>query len=283
MDEAQWTMILTYVDEQVEESMTVAQIAAAAGYSPFHFNRLFAARIGMPVMEYMRMRKLQHAARQVAAGQRVLDVAVQYGFSSHEGFTRAFKRLHGSSPSRFRRLHAGTYQVPPPRLRQNRDRGDVNMEPRKETFARRTLIGYRLHTEPGSADIPRFWNEVMGDERWQRLADKAAPGATNYGLCIHPADMPEGKMDYLIAFDWDGETPPDKDMELFPLEAADYMAFPVAIKEEEETPAAIARTWQHIYATWFPASNLTCDSERPDFEAFHGQGRVEIFVPLKAN
>lgn len=281
MDDITWAKVLAYIDSHVEENPTVADIAAIAGYSAFHFNRLFAARMGAPVMEYMRTRRLHHAAVHVVQGERVLDIALQCGFSSHEGFTRAFKRLFGTSPQRFRLLNEGPYHVPQHRMRQAIETGGNSMEPRDITLDTRALIGYRLHTDPGSIEIVRFWNSVMGDDRWKRLMDKAAPNAMNYGLCIHPDAMPQGQMDYMIAFDYDGKSPIDSDMELFTLEGAQYKVFRVQIPADSDMGPAIKQCWTAIYSEWFPQSGMVYDGDKPDFEAYEKDGTVEIYIPVR--
>lgn len=277
---AQPNAMLDYIDAHIEDRLNVAQVAAQARYSPYHFNRLFTLAVGLPVKEYIRMRKLQFAAARVVEGDRLLDVALRFGFGSHESFTRAFKRQFGMTPQRFRMRQQGVYNIPPQHKWRTIKQGDRNMNARQERLPQRILVGYRFHTQPGSMEIAGFWKDVMEGEKWQRLAAKAADNAWNYGLCIHPKDMPEGKMDYLIAFDYDGKSPVDADMELFTLEAARYMVFPADIQSLEDKPAAIGRAWEMAYTQGLPAAGLTADSYRPDFEVYHGPEEVEIFIPV---
>lgn len=280
MMEETWRAVLDYIDTHIEENLTVAQIASIAGYSAFHFNRIFAAHMDIPVMQYMRMRKLQHSAALLSDGQRVLDVALQYGFSSHEGFTRAFKRHFGIAPQNFRLLFAGNYQTPPRPTGHGEPKGVSSMQPKKIVLQDRVLVGYRIHTQPGSADIPAFWNALMSDVRWADLCDRAAPGAWNYGLCDHPASMPEGRMDYLIAFDYDGTSPLSEGMELYTLKAATYMAFTACDYANDDMSPQIKRCWTQIYSEWFPASGVMYDGNKPDFELYNQQGAVEIWIPI---
>lgn len=281
MTEKAWEAVAAFVDAHVESSeLTVADVASVAGYSPFHFNRIFAARMGVPVLEYVRVRRLQHAASALAQGDAVLATALRYGFASHEGFTRAFKRQYGVTPQHFRDVCAGPCPVPSWHTRHGVPKGESIMQPKNITLPTRRLIGYRIQTTPGSADILALWNAVMGDTRLERLEGKAGPDATQYGLCIHPEDMPEGRMDYMIAVACGEKAAPDDDMELFLLEAATYMAFPVTIEEEDGKGLDIKRCWTTIYTQWFPTSGMRCDPFRPDFEAYHPDGSVEIYVPL---
>ncbi len=288
MTRKQWDEVLEYIDAHLEGAATVADIAAAAGYSAFHFNRMFAARYGISVMAYLRIRRLEHAAARVTRNERILDIALRYGFGSHEAFTRAFSRHYGVPPLRFRAVAAEPYRVPPRPVPM--DEGSVHngkeenkMTIKTETFNDRVLIGYRFETQPGSAEIPVFWQSVMGDERWERLMGKMDPDGLNYGLCLHTSDMPEGRMDYMIAFDYDGKSAVDPDMELYTLKGASYRVFPAANDIHHDgiaATASIRQCWSYIYTEWFPASGLKYDGEKPDFEVYYRDGRAEIFIPI---
>ena len=103
--------ILSYIDEHICEKISLLELAEVAGYSPFYFSKLFAEAMGMPVTGYIRIRKLQYALSSLLAGEKVLDVALRYAFDSHEGFTRTFTQLYGTSPSKARKYLA-SYRVP---------------------------------------------------------------------------------------------------------------------------------------------------------------------------
>lgn len=103
--------VLAYIDKHIYEKINLCVLAELIGYSPFYFSKLFSDAMGMPVTGYIRIRKLQYAIVSLLEGQKVLDVAILYAFDSHEGFTRAFKQLFGSTPSTVRR-HLTTYSVP---------------------------------------------------------------------------------------------------------------------------------------------------------------------------
>ena len=103
--------VLTYIDDHIHEKISLGELADLAGYSPFYFSKIFSETMGIPVTGYIRVRKLQFAIVDLLAGKKVLDVSILYAFESHEGFTRAFTRLFGSSPSTVKK-YLTTYQVP---------------------------------------------------------------------------------------------------------------------------------------------------------------------------
>lgn len=103
--------VLAYVDDHIFERISLCNLSEIAGYSPFYFSRLFSEAMGMPVTGYIRIRKLQHAVVSLLEGHKILDVAILYAFDSHEGFTRSFTQLFGSTPRTVRKFLT-SYTVP---------------------------------------------------------------------------------------------------------------------------------------------------------------------------
>ena len=111
MENVDFDQILSYIDSHIHEKIMLGDLAKLAGYSPFYFSRLFSEAMGMPVTGYIRIRKLQYAMASLLEGKKVLEVSLMYTFESHEGFTRAFTQLFGSTPSTVRK-YMTSYHVP---------------------------------------------------------------------------------------------------------------------------------------------------------------------------
>lgn len=103
--------ILAYIDEHIYEKISLVELAEQAGYSPFYFSKLFSEIMGMSITGYIRIRKLQYALGSLLEGKKVLDVSLMYAFDSHEGFTRSFTQLFGSTPSKVKK-YLTSYEVP---------------------------------------------------------------------------------------------------------------------------------------------------------------------------
>ncbi len=92
-----------YIEEHVSEPITLHDLARVAGYSPWHTSRIFAQLMGKRPLEYIRSVRLSRAALRLQdESARVIDVALEFAFDSHEGFTRAFSEQFGLSPKRYR-------------------------------------------------------------------------------------------------------------------------------------------------------------------------------------
>lgn len=90
---------LLYIQEHLGEALSLKDIAFFVGYSEYHYERVFKQWMGMGVMEYVKEQRLQQAWEQIQNGEKIITVAFRYGYQSHSGFTKAFKRRFGISPS----------------------------------------------------------------------------------------------------------------------------------------------------------------------------------------
>ncbi|MDT2601694.1 helix-turn-helix transcriptional regulator [Enterococcus hulanensis] len=87
-----------------DEALTLRRLSRKLGYSEFYMTRKFKEISGMPFRDYLRQRKLAFALKEVRDNEKsFLDIAFDYGFSSHEAFTRAFKKMYGIAPSEYRK------------------------------------------------------------------------------------------------------------------------------------------------------------------------------------
>jgi len=101
--------ILAYIDQNLKTDITAGELASMAGYSLWHFCRLFSQAIGMPVTAYISKRRLDKALLEISSGRKSADVAPEYGFDTYAGFYKAFTRMYGCSPRKYLSLY-GEYK-----------------------------------------------------------------------------------------------------------------------------------------------------------------------------
>ena len=107
-----------YMEAHLTEPVTLAALARSARYSPWYAARIFKEHAGRSPFEYLRQLRLASAAGKLcAASDKVVDVAFDFLFDSHEGFTRAFTRQFGLSPRQFRRKKPSAVLFMPERMR----------------------------------------------------------------------------------------------------------------------------------------------------------------------
>lgn len=96
---------LEIIENQIAEKLSVEKIASGAFFSKFHYQRLFREIVGETVMAYVTKRRLTLAAKKLReTNAPVLNIALEFGFESHEGFTRSFKAFTGATPSNYRKF-----------------------------------------------------------------------------------------------------------------------------------------------------------------------------------
>lgn len=134
---------INYIETNLKSNVELEQIAKVAGYSIPHFYRVFSAIVGCPVKEYVRKRKLSNAMFDVVTSKRnITEIAFDYGFESHETFTRSFKLAYGAPPSSFRKT-----QVEPNLyekinlLSKNNENGVIILKPEIICKDERLLLG----------------------------------------------------------------------------------------------------------------------------------------------
>lgn len=106
MEKEEWAVLCTlYIEEHLKENLSVERLSEWAGYSPWYFSRCFKEKVGASPMEYLKQRRLFAAAREIRMGRRILDAAMDYGWDTHGGFTKAFVSQFGYSPVYLRAFH----------------------------------------------------------------------------------------------------------------------------------------------------------------------------------
>jgi len=270
------------MESTMEKRMDIEQIARAAHSSPFHFQRMFHMLTGMTVAEYTRKRKLTLAAQELAmTSAKVLDVALKYGYDSPESFSKAFRKIHGISPSEARL--PGVSLKAFPRISFHLSlKGDKDMDYRiveKESF---TLVGKTMEVSCSdggqSHGISEFWAKSAADGTIGRIVS-LVNGDTLYGVCL---DMKPGTGDltYMIAGETDSADS-EAGLSLKTIPAATWAVFPCV----GPIPGSIQNVFQRIFQEWFPATGYE-HAGLPEMEVYPSGNteaedyRCEVWIPV---
>ena len=282
---------IDYIESHLTKRITVETLAAREGFSACHFYRVFDAYTGMPVMAFVRRRRLEHAASRLAGGARVLDVALEYGFDSHAGFTHAFQKAYGAPPERYR-LHASPRPPRPVSLQLHHTynlTGGIVMEPRIIVRPAFTVAGYALRTTSVDGEnhraIPVFWQAYMKNH--SESLHKALNPVTHaeYGLCTE-MDMETGEFDYVIGLEVPEGAPIPDGLHVTRVPASTYAIFTTPPAEEKDFVNTIQNTWSYIYHEWFPSSGYEYAPGGADYELYDERclketaKQIDIAIPV---
>jgi len=281
--------MLEHIDTHIKEELNVKKLAARAGFSPYHFCRIFQWNVGYSLMEYVRNRRLAFAASELNSGRRIIDIAVDYGFETHSGFTKAFRRYFGSPPEKYR-VNAW-FNVPTlPILEKTKQyiNGGIVMEPKIIMKKAVRLAGFALKTTTNNGEqkkaIPNFWQEYISSGKMEQLRGESfIKNHSEYGVCFMP--NPEtGDMEYVIGLEV-------KDSVNFPADIpagyhtcivpgalfAVFLTPPsggVIDADDKNAPHfaafanAVQGTENYIYSEWFPKSGYEFDGMKCDYEFY---------------
>lgn len=98
------TNSLNYINHNLDNNISIEELAYVSGYSLSQFYKLFTSSTGFTVKQYIRNKRLSEAAKKlVTSNSRIIDIAMDANFQSHEVFTRAFYSLYGITPSEYRK------------------------------------------------------------------------------------------------------------------------------------------------------------------------------------
>jgi AraC family transcriptional regulator len=287
--------ILDEIDNRITENIRVDELARAANYSVYHFCRVFMALTGTPVMNYVIRRKLEYALHELSQGGRIIDVAMDFGFETHAGFTKAFKKCFGYPPS-LHRLHI--IAKPPGKatiISVKLKHGGFNMQVQIKETQPFTVIGvvsrHSLPSVKRSAAIPAYWNTIALDygKHLSRLYDAFSPAKHGeYAFCFD-VDEKTGEFMYLLGVSFDKNADIAKiepDMRKVEMPGGLYAVFTTPKVPDEQYPQSIADTWEKILTGWLPGSQYEYDDTRLDFEAYderdHGDiVQMDICVPIR--
>ena len=181
--------LIEYIEQNLTETLDIEEIAARAALSSFYYQRIFGALCGMTVGEYIRARRMTMAAQELShSDNKVIDIAMKYGYDSPDSFAKAFQRFHGITPSQARESGARLRSLAPLHIKISLEGGNM-LDYKIVEKAPFTVVGIkrRFNSETSYSEIPKFWGEWMRDT-------KGLKGM--FGLCD---DMDGKNFDYWIA------------------------------------------------------------------------------------
>ncbi|MDE6749810.1 MAG: helix-turn-helix transcriptional regulator, partial [Lachnospiraceae bacterium] len=94
--------LIGYVESHLE-NFNIKKMSESFGFSENYLRELFLKNVNIPIMQYYKRRRIIVSAFEILhSDKKIIDVALESGFSNHETYTRAFQKIFGMTPSKFR-------------------------------------------------------------------------------------------------------------------------------------------------------------------------------------
>lgn len=271
MEQAQLQKVLDYIEDNLKNELDNAILAEIAGYSEYHFLRLFRQIVNLTPADYIRKRRISEIVRCIGDERRpISDIAFEYGFNSKENFTRAFKNEHKILPSEFKNANCSLRLFQPFQLNPTEKFPEVSML-YMEKF---TLIAY-----PCDEDLPaNFWNKYNAEKRSERLSGGEI--VEDYGAMKWNAE--KKRLDYFIGIREElvkGDTTGTNRLEIA---KGLYAVFDTLPSTQHDFVSTIHRTWDWIYKHWLPGSGYR-RGEGFELESYVESSKTyseRIYVPI---
>ena len=277
-----------YIDAHLKDPLSVDSLAAMAGFSPYYYCRLFSLYMGLPVMEYVRRRRLTYAAMEICDGKRILDVAMDYGFESHNGFTKAFRKVYGYSPDEYRRRVSPHRPIAPNPLAGQKGSFSVQPEVRIQQRDGFYVAGMVLQTSDTVSSIaqqPALWNRMWLAEQDNKIYAMARP--KQHGEYYF--SIPEENNLFRLMTGVKVEDPEAVENGLWVdwIPEGLYGVFSPP-PTEGDLARAVVDTWRYIFEVWLPDSEFSLAPTGLDYEFYdercHGAPySMDICIPLVKN
>jgi AraC family transcriptional regulator len=270
--------VIWMIERNLGNELSLSDIADGCGVSKFHMARAFEARVGMPVMQYVRARRLSNAAEKLAEGAAdILSVALDTGYASHEAFSRAFKAQFDRTPEAVRK-HGTTKELNMMKPASIPDTASPRgaIEPRIEKQGSLTVVGLaRQQSLANTQAIPGQWQQFM--TRYEEIDNKADPIPISV-----TTDMDgDGNFSYLTGVIVSSAGTPPKGLVARSVPAQTYAVFTHSGHVSE-----IAKTYAAIWDQWVPQSGKVIsdgpwlEKHLPTFNPRTGLGGIEIWIPV---
>jgi AraC family transcriptional regulator len=272
-----------YLEANITEKLDIEKVAKIALSSTFHFQRMYYMLTGVTVAEYVRRRRLTLAAQDILSGEKIIDVAYRYGYETPEAFTKAFKKMHGISPSVSRK--PGTNLMAYPKLSFHISiKGDKNMNYKIIEKGSFSVVGKQTRISAVDGEnfnqVPKFWDDCMNDGSYEWLRSKASKLGV-MGVSMDLQNFNNGFFTYMMGIEKIKDTLP-KGYTSVTIPAETWAVF----ESVGPLPGAIGDITRRIFAEWFPATGYQHDCAPelevfPEGDIYSSDYKCEVWIPVK--
>lgn len=290
-----------YIEQNLFLDITLEECAKAAGYSLYHYCRVFNAAMGITVKEYIRRRRVSEAAKMINETSLSLkEIAYRCGFNSQENFIRVFKSVFGITPNDYKTtrytLHLLESDSLPVKVLQEPDYSRF-AEPKIILLNSFRVAGKRNPTsfdnEQQFRDVPVFWNQFYADQTYKKLGYAPGQPRTDHGVSIFEDfntniydDNNRRKgldFDYLTGVKVSPTKKIPEHMDVITISAGLYAVFFHQPANDYNLIQNLIDTWNYIDYYWLPSSQYehAGSHEFNEYDPLQNRLSKTIYIPVK--
>ncbi len=277
---------IAYIEEHLTDEVEAEALARVAATSEYHFRRIFSALAGMPLSEYVRRRRLTLAAAEVLASDRtLLEVALRHGYGTGDSFARAFRAVHGVSPSAARRTRPALESQPRIAFRLTVE-GSTSMRYRVVEKPAFNIVGLRARVplvhEGMNPHIVAFLKGISAEQTAAiaALSDQEPRGLLQVSDGLSPGREEGSMLDYYRGVAT--SAPASQGMEALPVAAGQWAVF----EDHGAFPQAVQYLWRDIFTQWFPSNPYRSrpgpELLRIELSSDGTQASAELWIPVES-
>ncbi|MBQ8576915.1 MAG: AraC family transcriptional regulator [Clostridia bacterium] len=267
--------VIAYIEDHLCDDkpgvLDNAALAGTAGYSPYHFLRIFRRVTGMTPAHYIRRRRLTEIVKHMAHGIPLSETAFRYGFNSGENFTRAFRAEHGILPTEFRAAQCSLRLWEPFSRETEQPRPVVSLCHRNP---------FSVTAYPCDEDFPpRFWNRYNASGMSRTLS--GGETVPDWGVMRYEAE--KGRLAYYIGIRSECARGDTRGTVSVTMDGGLYAIFDTPPATPHDFVATIHRTWDYIADVWLPENGFARTGGY-EAETYIEQSRTyseRIYIPVK--
>lgn len=267
---------IAYIEETLEGDIDENKIASISGYSLSMFSRLFSVLTEMTLCEYIRIRRLSRAAEEIRqSDEKIIDIALKYGYESPDSFGAAFKSFHGFTPSQVRKGSPFRLASPIQLALSVKGGRSMNITIQKKKAFTAAGIGRQ---NISSKLCPSIWNELYEKYSHDDLAELGE--GQSIGIC-HDIKSPSAinyMAGYIIS---DADRAKSMGLDVIEIEEAEY----AIVELNGSVPECIHKGWKYVMEVFFPEHGYI-HSGKPDFEYYYEGDmkspnyKMELWIPI---
>lgn len=268
---------IDFFEEHIKDDIDLDIIIRQSCFSTTHFYRIFQALVGDSLKDYIRKRRLSNAAIELRfSDKRIIDIAFEYGFNSQEVFTRAFFKLFGVTPGRYRGLKGKTVLYEKVNAYQkmliNLDQKNPS-EPKIILDKEFRVVGLKRNVKPGDEMIRDLWWDFS--QRKTEIVNVVDPDNL-LGLCEYMPDITdESEFSYFAGIEVDESGCIPKGMMVKVIPSSKYAVFTHMGSVKD-----LKSTYNYIYGAWLHCSGYEL-VELDTIEAYGPGDKIEIYIPIR--